>query len=347
MRNDAVPRRSRLQITIPGEGLSQVRVFTTVTDAINFDSFDLGQIGIACTKLSYSTKSFKDHRFIGSNSRVAIVPNCNVVLTGDTEFISPHVPERCCGPLAGDTVGTERKLAETQQRDVERREKDFLAILAHELRSPLASLQNGLAILDASDSADLSVKTRALMRRQVVRMNRLIDDLMDVSRIASGKVQLKIARVSLKTIIDEAVESSLTAINGAGHTVNIDIPGDAIVNADSTHLSQVFCNLLNNAAKYTPRGGHIKVTAEKQECTVTVRVTDDGDGMEPRALSSVFEMYDQAGSTVDHAQGGLGIGLAIAKNLTAMHGGSIHAESPGLGKGSTFVVQLPLVTTVC
>jgi signal transduction histidine kinase len=246
--------------------------------------------------------------------------------------------------LSGGVDTTQRKLAEIQQRNAERREKDFLAILGHELRSPLASLQNGLAILDASDSVDLSVKTRALMRRQVGRMKRLIDDLMDVSRIASGKVQLKKARVFLKTIIDEAVESSLTAINDAGHTVNIDIPGDAIVNADSTHLSQVFCNLLNNAAKYTPRGGHIKVTAEKQGCIVTVRVTDNGDGMEPQALSSIFKMYDQAGGTVDHAQGGLGIGLAIAKNLTAMHEGSIHAESPGLGKGSTFIVQLPLAT---
>jgi len=246
--------------------------------------------------------------------------------------------------LSGVVVDiTERKLLEIQQHDAEHRKTDFLAILAHELRNPLAPLQTGLELLQASTSLTDRQQIQAMMKRQIARLTRLVEDMMDVARLKSGKVQLRKSRVSLKAVIDEAVEESSAVIKGGKHTLDVDLGEDLIVDGDAERLVQVFCNLLTNAAKYTPMGGRIQVSTEKGRSTVTVRVADNGDGIDAHSLPLIFEMFAQAGGTMDSAQGGLGIGLAVVKNLTEMHGGRVHAESPGLGKGSTFVVELPLV----
>jgi signal transduction histidine kinase/ActR/RegA family two-component response regulator len=250
------------------------------------------------------------------------------------------------------TVAYERVRLIQQLRDTDRRKDEFLATLAHELRNPLAPIRNGLHImrLMAGDEAAVA-QARTMMERQLIQMVRLIDDLLDVSRITRGKLDLRKERVELANVLSSAVETARPLIEAAGHELTVQSPDEPIyVDADPMRLAQVFANLLNNAAKYMDRGGHIWLTAElrrraglRPEAIVTVR--DAGVGIPKEALPRIFEMFAQIDQSLEKSQGGLGIGLTLVKRLVEMHGGSVEAHSEGPGKGSRFIARLPVVET--
>jgi signal transduction histidine kinase len=226
--------------------------------------------------------------------------------------------------------------------EADRRKDEFLAILAHELRNPLAPLRTGIDCL-LVDAAASGQDILPLMSRQVNHMVRLIDDLLDISRISRGKLSLRIARVQLSEIIHSAIETARAHIEGSHHRLQVSLPASSVwLQADADRLSQVFANLLNNSAKYMEPGGDIHLLAEVRGETAIVRVRDTGIGIPADMLTSVFGMFTQVGSSLERSRGGLGIGLTLVKNLVAMHGGHISASSPGLGHGSEFIVELPI-----
>ena len=230
-------------------------------------------------------------------------------------------------------------------READRRKDEFLATLAHELRNPLAPIRNALEILRLNGPMPPVLKsTSEIIDRQLQQMTRLIDDLMDVSRINQGKIQLKREDVELATVLQAAVESSRPLIERSGHELTVVIPGNSVViDADLTRLSQVFLNLLNNSAKYMDPGGRIEIRAEQQGSDVEVTVKDSGIGIPADKLPTIFEIFSQVESALSRSQGGLGIGLCLVKRLVEMHGGRIEARSDGIGKGAEFIVRLPVV----
>jgi PAS domain S-box-containing protein len=253
-------------------------------------------------------------------------------------------------PSAADI--TERKQAEEKLRrlaaelsEADRRKDEFLATLAHELRNPLAPIRNGLELIKLAGGRAATVeKARSMMERQVTQMVRLVDDLMDVSRIRTGKLELRKERVPLVAVLNSAVETSRPLIEQMGHELTVTLPKQPLmVDADMTRLAQVFLNLLNNAAKYSDRGGHIRLNVERQGSDVVVTVTDTGIGLAADQLPHIFEMFTQIGGSLERSQGGLGIGLMLVKRLVDMHGGGVEAKSEGPGMGSEFVVRLPVV----
>ncbi|WP_170162388.1 PAS domain-containing protein [Caldimonas tepidiphila] len=268
---------------------------------------------------------------------------------GPRHFDSRVVPEFAPGgeveyALAVTHDRTAEQAAEDALQEAARRKDEFLATLAHELRNPLAPVRNGLQILRLS-AAGGSVPPKALemMERQIGQMVHLIDDLLDVSRISRGKIQLRRERLTLRSVLDSAVEASRPAIEAGRHELSLRLPSDPIpLDADPTRLSQVVSNLLNNAAKYTPDGGRIELSAAAEGGEVVVRVKDNGVGIAPEMLPKVFEMFTQVGRTLDRAQGGLGIGLSISRRLVEMHEGTLEAESRGPGRGAVFTLRLPL-----
>jgi PAS domain S-box-containing protein len=232
----------------------------------------------------------------------------------------------------------------TERKNAERRKDEFLATLAHELRNPLAPIRTGLQALGRSGGEETAAGIRAIMERQLAQMVRLIDDLLDVSRISSGKVVLQRSRVDLRAIAELAIEASLPFIVAGHHEFKADLPdGPVWVDGDASRLSQVMINLLNNAAKYTAEGGKIRLVLTIDESQAVVQVIDNGVGIPPEMLTEVFDMFTQVNRTLDRAQGGLGIGLSLVQRLTELQGGSVKADSAGLGSGSTFTVRLPLL----
>lgn len=229
-------------------------------------------------------------------------------------------------------------------RQADQRKDEFLATLAHELRNPLAPIRNGLQVLRlAGSGGELGNQARSMMERQLNQMVRLVDDLLDVSRITRNKLQLRTERVSLAAVINIAVETSRPLMEQAGHTFSLTLPSAPIyLDADLTRLAQVFSNLLNNAAKYTEPGGHISLTGVLKGAEVIVEVRDNGLGIPADALLRIFELFSQVDSHKERAQGGLGIGLTLVRRLVEMHGGTIAAQSDGPGRGSQFIVQLPI-----
>jgi PAS domain S-box-containing protein len=247
---------------------------------------------------------------------------------------------------------TERKAAEAALRaalealrEADRRKDEFIALLAHELRNPLAPLRNGLEVMRlASGDAQAVAKSRDIMDRQLSHMVRLIDDLLDVSRISRNKMELRRSRVLLADVVSSAVETARPALEAAGHELTVSLPPEPIhLDADLTRLAQVFGNLLNNSAKYTERGGHVWLTATREGGQVSVAVRDTGIGIPAFALPKIFDMFSQVDRSIERSTGGLGIGLALVKGLVEMHGGTVEAASPGQGKGSTFNVRLPVL----
>jgi signal transduction histidine kinase len=225
----------------------------------------------------------------------------------------------------------------------DRRKDEFLATLGHELRNPLAPLRHGLDILrqrpDSAGDADIL----AMMDRQMDHLVRLIDDLLDVSRVSQGKIELRKERIQVAETIRLALELSRPLIDAAGQTFTLDIPTTPIwLDADLTRVSQVIGNLLNNAAKYTAEGGRITLSVREDAGNAVITVSDNGIGIPKEMLSQVFELFAQVDHHLDRARGGLGIGLALVRQLVTMHGGEIAAESAGLGQGATFTVRLPL-----
>jgi len=238
---------------------------------------------------------------------------------------------------------TDRKRTEAALRDADRHKDEFIALLAHELRNPLAPLSNGLQVMRlAASDPNAVAQSRDMMERQLGHMVRLIDDLLDISRINRKKMELRRSRVLLQDVLSSAVETARPLIDAAGHELIISLPPDHLyLDADLTRLGQVFGNLLSNSAKYTERGGRIRLAAERLGNDAIVSVTDNGIGIPTEALPVIFDMFSQAGHKIERSTGGLGIGLALVKGLVEMHGGAVAAESAGLGKGSTFTVRLP------
>ncbi len=219
---------------------------------------------------------------------------------------------------------------------------EFLATLAHELRNPLAPIRTGLQILRISPTGTRATQTVEMMDRQVRHLVRLIDDLLDISRITRGKLELRKQRVPLALLLSNAVEASRPLIDSGNHTLTISAPDECItLDVDPVRLAQVISNLLNNAAKYTPKGGTITLIARRKDDTVQIEVQDNGIGLSPQMLTKVFDMFSQVEPSMARSQGGLGIGLTLARRLTEMHHGTVEATSPGPGKGCTFTVTLP------
>src|SRR5215510_5699243 len=227
-------------------------------------------------------------------------------------------------------------------READRRKNEFLSILAHELRNPLAPISNAIQILTLrGDDPAMVAQTKEVMERQVHQMSRMVDDLLEVSRISRSKISLQTAPLDLADVVATAVETSRPLIEAHRHRLTVSLPErPARVEADGARLAQVLSNLLNNAAKYTEDGGRIDLIVEQALGEVVIRVRDNGIGIAPERLPSVFDMFEQIGGASDRSQGGLGIGLTLARRLIEMHGGKIEAHSAGLGKGSEFVTRL-------
>jgi signal transduction histidine kinase/ActR/RegA family two-component response regulator len=237
-----------------------------------------------------------------------------------------------------------RTRAHLHERQLVDQQKDqFLAILAHELRNPLAPIRNAVQILRLSQSDPPPPRLCDMMERQIAHMIRLVDDLMEVSRITRGKIELRHEHIELASVLEAAIETSRPLIDAARLDLDVALPSEHLyLHADPVRLAQVFANLLNNAAKFTDPGGHISIVARREHKTTVVTVSDSGIGISPEALPAIFNMFTQADSTGKRRQSGLGIGLTIARSLVEMHGGRIAARSAGAGKGSEFSVRLPL-----
>ena len=230
----------------------------------------------------------------------------------------------------------------TRLREADRRKDEFLASLAHELRNPLAPIRSGVQILRMTGAESKSQTVLPMMERQLQHMTRLLDDLLDVSRISRGKIALRHERIDLRNVVEAAVEASRPLIEQMGHAFIVSAPSEpAFLNADPVRFAQILSNLLHNAAKYTPPGGRIVLKAEHHGDEVEVSIADNGIGIPAESLESIFDLFTQVGSQSSHSQGGLGIGLSLAKGLVALHGGTIEVRSEGLGRGSEFRVRLP------
>ena len=240
-----------------------------------------------------------------------------------------------------------RKEAEKALEDASRYKDEFLAMLAHELRNPLAPISNALQLLRIVEpSSPDATHARAIMERQLAHLVRLVEDLMDVSRITRGKIELRREPVLLSAVLLSAVETARPAIEAGRHNFHINMPAETLcVNGDPVRLAQVVSNLLTNAAKYTDEGGDIWLEASREDGAAVIRVRDNGIGIAPDALPRLFGMFAQAEGSEQRSKGGLGIGLALARALAEMHGGSISAASSGRGQGAEFTVRLPLAAS--
>ncbi len=233
--------------------------------------------------------------------------------------------------------------AEQALRAADRRKDEFLATLAHELRNPLAPIRTGLRLMRGGTLADAELgPLRDVMERQVLQLVRLIDDLLDVSRIATGKILLKRERIDLREVVARAIEGFAPALGADDRRLSVELPDAPVtVLGDATRLAQAVANLLSNAAKYTDDGGVIRVALRDDGRDGVIVVEDDGAGIPPEMLDRIFELFAQVDGTLDRARGGLGIGLSLVRSLVALHGGSVVAHSPGIGRGSRFTLRVP------
>ena len=246
--------------------------------------------------------------------------------------------------MAGIVVDiSERKFADEALCDADRRKDVFLATLAHELRNPMAPISNSLAIMRRSESPAMHAQAMATADKQLAHLVRLVDDLLDVSRISQGKMTLRLARIDVAAALQSAIDSALPRIEQKKHRLEVVWPESPMaIEGDLVRLTQALTNLLDNATKYTQEGGRIQLSARREFDELVVSVRDNGAGIHPAHLNQVFELFTQVGRTRDHSQGGMGIGLALVKRLIEMHGGTVHARSAGEGRGTTVVLRLPL-----
>jgi PAS domain S-box-containing protein len=236
----------------------------------------------------------------------------------------------------------------TARKEEDRRKNEFIALLAHELRNPLAPLRNALQVMRlAGDNRETVEQARTMMERQLQHLVRLVDDLLDVSRISQGKLQLRKERISLEAVVGNALEVCEALVKQQNHELTVTLPKEPLyVDADKTRLAQALCNLLSNAVKYSDRGSHVWLTVRREGNEAVIRVKDAGIGIQAHMLSKVFDLFTQIDRSLEKSQGGLGVGLTIVKRLVEMHGGSVEAHSEGHGMGSEFVIRLPLVLSL-
>ena len=237
----------------------------------------------------------------------------------------------------------QRHRAQEELVEADRRKNQFLGTLGHELRSPLGAISNALHLLEDTNDDKVRNSALAIMRRQTAHMKKLIDDLMDSARVSENKIVIARQPMPLGEAVRNALDSARPAIEGRGHHVHLDIPAAPLwVDGDMVRLTQVFLNILANAAKYTDPKGHIYVTARREAGQAVVSIRDNGIGIAPGVLPKIFDLYVQAESTLTQSQGGLGIGLSLVRRLVVLHGGTVTAQSAGIGKGSEFTVRIPL-----
>jgi PAS domain S-box-containing protein len=234
----------------------------------------------------------------------------------------------------------QQKSANERLREADRRKDDLIAIVGHELRNPLAPIITALDVMEYRGLIGCE-RERAVIRRQAMHMSRLVDDLLDVARVQRGKVELQKRPLELHTLIAKAVELTSPLLEQKSHQLTVDVPRDFVLDADAMRLTQVFGNLLSNAAKYTPPRGHISIVATRDADEIRVAVTDDGPGIASEQLADIFEPFVQGPDTRLRAEGGLGLGLALVRSLTELHGGRVRATSDGPGLGATFTIELP------
>ena len=294
------------------------------------------------TAESVRDEAVAQHRDFAMEFR-AVQPNGNIVWIlsrGAAEYDESGTAIRVWG-VSLDI--TERKRVEEALQQADRRKDEFIATLAHELRNPLAPIRNAVEVLKATDTPGQLSWARNVIERQVVHMARLLEDLLDVSRISRNRVELRLSRVTLASVVESALETSRPLIDARGHRLTVTLPAETVwLDTDPVRLSQVFSNLLNNAAKYTEKTGQIRFVAERHGSELIASVQDDGMGIVPEMLPRVFEMFEQGKPALERSQGGLGIGLSLAKALVEAMGGRIEAHSDGPGKGSRFDIHLPI-----
>jgi PAS domain S-box-containing protein len=246
-----------------------------------------------------------------------------------------------------DRKSAEARLRKTEEalRDADRRKDEFVALLAHELRNPLAPIRYALSSIEKPDcSVEQRRHAEQVIGRQAAHMSRLLDDLLDISRITRGTLELKTGHVELTSVLSNAIEAARPIIDAKRHTLTLDFPKQAICAvADPVRLTQVFSNLLINAAKYTDEGGHIELSARHANATLVVSVRDNGIGISKEMHTKIFTLFTQDHAAANRSEGGLGIGLSLVSGIVDLHGGQIEARSAGLGQGSEFIVQLPMV----
>jgi signal transduction histidine kinase len=255
---------------------------------------------------------------------------------------------RVCGCVSVCLDMTEQKQIESVLREADRRKDEFLATLSHELRNPLAPIRNALEVMRrAGDDPALKERALAIMERQLQQLVRLTDDLLDVSRITRNRIELRRDRIDLRNVLRSAIETVEPLSDAAGHSIVVDLPESGVwVFGDFTRLAQAFANLLNNAVKYTDRGGSIAVAASIDADEAVIAVSDTGIGIDPAVLPRIFDMFMQAEQGVARPRSGLGIGLTLARRLIELHDGRIDVRSGGPGEGTTFFVRLPIVNVV-
>jgi CheY-like chemotaxis protein/nitrogen-specific signal transduction histidine kinase len=267
----------------------------------------------------------------------------------EVEFVSNvysvnHQPAIQCN-IRDNTEHHQLERAQAQAEalvDLHRRKDEFLAMLSHELRNPLAAITNAVELLDLERDAAFQQKARTIIRRQVGKLVVLVNDLLEVSRVLSGRIQLHQEELDLSGVAQQAVETARTLMDQRKHRLNVALPPEpAWVLGDAIRLEEVIVNLLSNAAKYTPERGDIWLSIEEKGEEVVIRVKDSSVGIAPDLLPQIFDLFTQAQRTLDRSQGGLGIGLTVVRKVIEMHGGTTEAHSSGLGRGSEFIVRLP------
>ncbi len=289
---------------------------------------------------------------LSGNAVVNVESSSHNALTGETHhWLNSYYPVT----VDDETIGiglvavelTSQKRIEQALKDADRHKDEFLATLAHELRNPLAPIRASVEVLKlrAMEDPDL-VLSRDVIDRQITHMARLLEDLLDVSRISRNALELRLEQVSLQEVFKMALETSRPIIESHHHQLTVDLPESLIMlKADPVRLAQVFSNLLNNAAKYTEPYGAIEVGCEVVDQTATVTVSDNGIGIAPEMQPRIFDIFSQANSALQRSQGGLGIGLSLVKGLVELHGATIDVVSAGVNQGSKFSVRLPILTT--
>lgn len=273
------------------------------------------------------------------------------VPTHDGAPVPGAAEQASCGVAGGadDTGGRKRgdddmrRLAR-EASDASRRKSEFLAVLAHELRNPMATIRTGLEIMRLrADSPDTLARVREMLERQIQQLSHLVDDLLDIARVSSGKIEIRRQLADLNRVVTSAVETSTAVIQGARHRLEVELWHEPLLlDIDPIRIAQVVSNLLTNAAKYTPPGGDIRLAVRKQAGQALVVVSDSGIGILPEHQDAIFDMFSQVGDNGGLAQGGLGIGLSLVRQLLTLHGGAVSVDSAGAGRGSTFTAYLPL-----
>ena len=310
-------------------------------------------IGQSITMLIPPERQYEEDMILARLSRGEVIDHYETVrMTKDGRYLDISLTISPIRDSSGRIIGaskvardiTAQKRAEAALIEADRRKTEFLAVLAHELRNPLAPIRAGLEILRLSEGrGQTAERAMVTMSRQLGHMVRLIDDLLDVSRITNGKIELRKKRIDLAVAVRDAIEASAPSIQSAGHEFTVSFPPEPIwVDADQTRLAQIFTNLLNNSARYTEAGGRISLRVERHKGVATVTVADNGVGIPAEVLPHIFDLFTQANRRLEKAKGGLGIGLSLVRGLVELHGGTVEARSDGPGRGSEFVVRLPI-----